>query len=149
MADSEKLRWWRVIALLVVLLFLTECFARAYVWFWAGKPYRSMATYEWSPYGLVRNNPDLTSPHFQIDRNGFRNTEVFERQKPPRTYRVLLLGGSVLYAGLANIYLREEGRVDSSSTIAQYLQQSLAQDPELRDIRIEVINAAVNFNRIV
>ena len=34
-------------------------------------------------------------------------------------------------------------------TIAQYLQQRLSDDPALAGLKVEVINAAVNFNRIV
>jgi lysophospholipase L1-like esterase len=62
---------------------------------------------------------------------------------------VILLGGSVLYAGLSNLYLREEGRVGSDATIAQYLQRIIAADPAMNGVRVEVINAAVNYNRIV
>lgn len=134
---------------MLALLAAAEGAARLYVWFWAGKEYRSTALYRWSPYGLVRNNPDVTSPTFQIDRSGFRNIEEFDRLKPPGTYRVILLGGSVLYAGLASVFLQEEGRVGSDATIAQYLQRILAADPAFEGMRVEVINAAVNYNRIV
>ena len=144
-----SLRWSRVVCLLLVLFAMAEGAARLYVWFWTGKEYRSTALYLWSPYGLVRNNPDVTSPTFQIDRAGFRNLEEFDRKKPPNTYRVILLGGSVLYAGLSNLYLREEGRVGSDATIAQYLQRIIAADPAMNGVRVEVINAAVNYNRIV
>lgn len=143
------IRWSRIVCVLLVLMAVAEGTARLYVWFWAGKEYRSTALYRWSPYGLVRNNPDVTSPTFQINRNGFRNIEEFERLKPPNTYRVILLGGSVLYAGLASIFLQEEGRVGSDATIAQYLQRILAADPAFAGMRVEVINAAVNYNRIV
>jgi lysophospholipase L1-like esterase len=144
-----NLRWSRVVCLLLVSFAMAEGAARLYVWFWTGKEYRSTALYLWSPYGLVRNNPDVTSPTFQIDRAGFRNLEEFDRKKPPNTYRVILLGGSVLYAGLSNLYLREEGRVGSDATIAQYLQRIIAADPAMNGVRVEVINAAVNYNRIV
>jgi hypothetical protein len=144
-----SLRWSRVVCLLLVLFAMAEGAARLYVWFWTGKEYRSTALYLWSPYGLVRNNPDVTSPTFQIDRAGFRNLEEFDRKKPPNTYRVILLGGSVLYAGLSNLYLREEGRVGSDATIAQYLQRIIAANPAMKGLRVEVINAAVNYNRIV
>lgn len=143
------IRWTRILCVLLLIAGLVEGAARLYIWFWVGQPYRSTALYRWSPYGLVRNNPDLTSPTFQIDRNGFRNLEDFQRIKPPGTYRVILLGGSVLYAGLSNLFLQEEGRVGSDATIAQYLQKFIAADPEFKDVRVEVINAAVNYNRIV
>lgn len=146
---SVTIRWSRIICVMLALLAAAEGAARLYVWFWAGKEYRSTALYRWSPYGLVRNNPDVTSPTFQIDRSGFRNIEEFDRLKPPGTYRVILLGGSVLYAGLASVFLQEEGRVGSDATIAQYLQRILADDPALKGMRVEVINAAVNYNRIV
>lgn len=146
---SATIRWGRIICVMLALLSIAEGAARLYVWFWAGKEYRSTALYRWSPYGLVRNNPDVTSPTFQIDKSGFRNIEEFDRLKPPDTYRVILLGGSVLYAGLASVFLQEEGRVGSDATIAQYLQRILAADPALERMRVEVINAAVNYNRIV
>jgi hypothetical protein len=146
---SATVRWSRIICVMLALLAAAEGTARLYVWFWAGKEYRSTALYRWSPYGLVRNNPDVTSPTFQINRGGFRNIEEFDRLKPPGTYRVILLGGSVLYAGLASVFLQEEGRVGSDATIAQYLQRILAADPEFEGMRVEVINAAVNYNRIL
>jgi hypothetical protein len=144
-----NLRWPRVICLLLALLGIAEGAARLYFWLWTGKEYHSTALYHWSPYGLVRNNPDVTSPTFQIDRTGFRNLEEFDRKKPPNTYRVILLGGSVLYAGLSNLFLPEEGRVGSDATIAQYLQRIISADPGMKGVRVEVINAAVNYNRIV
>lgn len=146
---SATIRWSRIICIMLALLAAAEGAARLYVWFWTGKEYRSTALYRWSPYGLVRNNPDVTSPTFQIDKSGFRNIEEFDRLKPADTYRVILLGGSVLYAGLASVFLQEEGRVGSDATIAQYLQRILAADPALKGMRVEVINAAVNYNRIV
>ncbi len=146
---SATIRWGRILCVLLAMTAVAEGVARLYVWFWAGKEYRSTALYHWSPYGLVRNNPDVTSPTFQIDNSGFRNIEEFDRLKPPGTYRVILLGGSVLYAGLSRVFLQEEGRVGSDATIAQYLQRILAADPLLKGMRVEVINAAVNYNRIV
>lgn len=146
---SAAVRWSRIVCVMLALLAIAEGASRLYVWFWTGKEYRSTALYRWSPYGLVRNNPDVTSPTFQIDKSGFRNIEEFDRLKPPGTYRVILLGGSVLYAGLASVFLQEEGRVGSDATIAQYLQRILAADPALKGMRVEVINAAVNYNRIV
>ena len=144
-----NLRWPRVICLLLALLGIAEGAARLYFWLWTGKEYHSTALYRWSPYGLVRNNPDVTSPTFQIDRTGFRNLEEFDRKKPPNTYRVILLGGSVLYAGLSNLFLPEEGRVGSDATIAQYLRRIISADPAMKGVHVEVINAAVNYNRIV
>lgn len=146
---STTIRWCRILCVLLAMVAVAEGAARLYVWFWAGKEYRSTALYHWSPYGLVRNNPEVTSPTFQIDKSGFRNIEQFDRLKPPGTYRVILLGGSVLYAGLSSVFLQEEGRVGSDATIAQYLQRILAADPSLKGMRVEVINAAVNYNRIV
>ena len=155
MAASERSagpvtrRWGRIFAALIVAFAVVEVAARAFFLAWAGRPFDSLSPYIWSPYGLVRNNPALTSPQFQINPNGFRNLESFERLKPERTFRVMLLGGSVLYAGLAQVFLQEEGRVDSSGTIAQHLRDIMSGDPDLKGVRIEVINAAVNFNRIV
>jgi hypothetical protein len=39
--------------------------------------------------------------------------------------------------------------VDSDATAAQFLEQELRADPALAGMNVEVINAAVNFNRIV
>jgi hypothetical protein len=144
----QPIRWPRVFAVLVVLFGLVEAMSQAFTWVWAGQPYVSFAKYVWSPYGLVRNNPQLTMPGYQINKNGFRNLTDFAQEKPPGTLRVLMLGGSVLYSPLAGKMVRGAERVDSSSTIAQYLEQELAADPDLAGLRIEVINAAVNFNQI-
>ena len=63
--------------------------------------------------------------------------------------RVILLGGSVLYSGLAGARLAQYGRVSSADTIAPYLEAMLAADPRFAGRKVEVINTAVNFNRIV
>ena len=39
-------------------------------------------------------------------------------------------------------------RVDSSSTIAQFFEKELRADPAFANVRVEVLNAAVNFNKI-
>lgn len=58
-------------------------------------------------------------------------------------------GGSVLYSGLAGARLEQYGRVSGAETIAPYLEAMLAADPRFAGRTVEVINAAVNFNRIV
>jgi hypothetical protein len=144
-----EIRWARVLAVLLVALLAIEGATRLAILLWAGQPYRSLSPYKWSPYGLVRSNPNLTSPGFRINRDGFRNLEEFSRAKPPRTLRVMLLGGSAIYSGLGRQISEGAGRVDSTATIAQYLARELRADPALAGIDVEVINAAVNYNRIV
>jgi hypothetical protein len=63
----------------------------------------------------------------------------------------MLLGGSVLYSGIvpAAARLSQYGRVRSDQTISTYLEERMRQDPAFAGVKIEVINAAVNFNRIV
>jgi hypothetical protein len=144
-----RTRWFRILAVVCLGLAVMEVASRAFVRVWAGKPFRSLSFYIWSPYGLVRNNPQLTSPAFAINANGFRNTKTYAREKTPGTFRVLLLGGSVLYSGLGGrAFLQNQGRVGSDATIAQYLEEILKQDPAFAGLRLEVINAAVNFSRI-
>jgi lysophospholipase L1-like esterase len=146
----QELRWTRLLAVGLLALLVVETGARLFVHAWSGESFRSLTKYTWSPYGLVRNNPELNSPGFQINANGFRNLEDFDERKGERTLRVLLLGGSVLYSGLGGPrILAEEGRVTSGETIAQYLEARLSADPMLAGIDVEVMNAAVNFNRIV
>jgi hypothetical protein len=60
-----------------------------------------------------------------------------------------MLGGSTLYSGIASTHIEGAERVDSDATAAQFLEQELRNDPDLAGLNIEVINAAVNFNRIV
>jgi hypothetical protein len=147
--QAKSIRWTRIAAMLVVCLLVTELSAQVYVYFWAGQRFRSFHKQTWSPYGLVRNNPNLTLPGFHHNRNGFRNSGDFTQQKPPNTLRVIMLGGSTLYSGIAGTHIEGAERVESDATVAQFLEQELRNDPELAGVNIEVINAAVNFNRIV
>lgn len=64
----------------LVVYFVIEITAQIVVLAFAGKPFRSLSFYRWSAYGLVRNNPDLTSPAFVINRNGFRATRTTTRR---------------------------------------------------------------------
>lgn len=137
-----------MIAVAAVTGLVVEVASQLFVLHWAGSRFHSFSPYTWSPYGLVRNNPDLTSPAFHISANGFRSEDVYTRRKPPHTLRILLLGGSVLYSGLGRAVIPGVERVDSGSTIAQYLEKKLRADGDLASVNIEVLNAAVNFNRI-
>jgi hypothetical protein len=151
-SSSATVRWRRVLGFLVLAALFTEGGARLAIYAWSGQSYRSLSPYVWSPYGLVRNNPKLTSPEFVINKNGFRDVRDYTQSKPPRTLRVILLGGSTLYSGLqASVFdvIPTTRRVDSRSTIAQFLRDRLAADPAFAGVQIEVINAAVNFNTIV
>ncbi|HIL80594.1 MAG TPA: hypothetical protein EYG54_04935 [Myxococcales bacterium] len=137
-------------AILLALCLLTEAAVRVGLASWAGESFQSLSFYRWSPYGLVRNNPSLTSPAFKISANGFRAITEYESAKPEHTFRVLLMGGSVLYSGLGGpARLSNYGRVSSAETIAPFLQEKLEGDPAFADFRIEVINTSLNFNRIV
>jgi hypothetical protein len=148
-ASREPLRLGRIVATLVVAMFLIEALSQLVVYRFSGDWFRSLSPYVWSSYGLVRNNPTYTSPGFDISPQGFRNVEEFSRAKPSRTFRVILLGGSVLYSGLApNAYVESEGRVGSDATVAQYLKAKMESDPEFANLTVEVLNAAVNFNRM-
>ena len=140
----------RALAIAGAALLLTEAVAQAIVFGFSGRPFDSLSNYTWAPYGLVRNNPALNSDHFNINRNGFRAPRDFTPDKPERTLRVMLMGGSVLYSGLGGPATLADryGRVDSNETIAPYLEAMLRADPAFAGVRIEVINAAVNFNRI-
>jgi hypothetical protein len=155
MAASESvpssIRWGRVLAALLAIFIAAEIVAQLLVWQFAGRPFRSLSFYRWSAYGLVRNNPDLTSPSFIINRNGFRAVRDYQRRKPQGVFRVMLFGGSVLYSGIvpAAARLAQYGRVHSEQTIAPYLEEQLRRDPAFAGVEIEVINAGVNFNRIV
>jgi len=142
-------RLGRVLLTFVLAIVFLEVGARTLVRVWAGRPYQSLSPYIWSPYGLVRNNPKLTSPQFQIDGQGFRDLKEYRHPKPPNTLRIMILGGSTMYSGLGRVTLRNVQRVDSSSTLAQYLEADLRRDPAFANVRVEVMNAAVNFSRIL
>jgi hypothetical protein len=146
---QTQIRWGRVFGLLLLSLLVVEAASRIYVYAWAGERFRSFHKQTWSPYGLVRNNPDLTLPGFHHNKNGFRNLKDFTQKKPPNTLRVIMLGGSTLYSGIASTHVAGAERVDSDATAAQFLEQELRADPALEGVNVEVINAAVNFNRIV
>lgn len=141
-------RFGRILAALMLIFLLAELGAQIFTYAWSGHRYVSFSPYRWFPYGLVRNNPQLTSPSFHINANGFRNIRSFTIDRPPRTLRVIMLGGSVLYSGLGRYIIPGTKRVKSTETIAQYLYALLKQDKAFQGLRIEVINAAVNFNRI-
>ena len=154
MGDSDsgvirRIRWRRIWGILLLAGLAAEGFGQLYFRVWSGQWLRSTQLYVWSPYGLVRNNPEATSPQYHINANGFRDERDYQRRKPSGTIRLVLLGGSVLYSGIAEFFLESEGRVDSRSTIAQFLQQRLAADPAFAGVTVEVLNAAVNLNRMV
>jgi len=141
------IRWGRILAVIILAVFALEVFSQLVVYCWAGKRYDSFSNYVWSPYGLVRSNPRLTNPAYQINSNGFREVREYSRRKPPGTIRILFLGGSVLFSGVAGTTFPGQARVPSSQTISQYLSRELRSDPAFAGVGIEVINAAVNFNR--
>lgn len=144
---TAPVRWGRILGVLLVLGVVLELVSQVFVYFWVGRPFDSFAKYRFSPYGLVRNNPRLTLPGFEHSANGFRNRAVFQREKPPGTLRVLILGGSVAYSGLATEMLQDAERPDAEGLINRYLEDELRGDPALHGLRIEVINASVPFNR--
>ena len=136
------------VALFLLMLVWCELFLQVGIYYWSGKRFASFQPYVWSPYGLVRNNPKFNSPGYQINTNGFRDIRDYSQIKPPNTIRVMLLGGSVLYAGLGGTPLPGAPRVTSSETISQYLEQYLKDAPSCAGKNIEVMNTAVNMNRI-
>src|SRR5689334_20735867 len=110
-SETSPVRWGRVFAALAVLVLVAELASQALIYVYAGKPFQSLSVYRWSAYGLVRNNPSLTSPGFEISKSGFRSIDDYQKKKPAGTLRVLLLGGSVLYSGLAGGRLEQYGRI--------------------------------------
>src|SRR3990172_1568332 len=97
------IRWRRIVGVVLLLGLLAEGASQLVVFLCVGERYRTFAPYVWSPYGVVRNNPRLTSPQFKIDASGFRALRDYSREKPKRTLRVMMLGGSVLYSGLGGV----------------------------------------------
>lgn len=147
MADSEirpLLRWPRILAVILAFFLLVEACAQMFFVIWSGKPFNSVFLYQWSPYGLVRNNPNLTG-NFEISRDGFRETRSYEVVKPSNTFRIILVGDSVLYSGKSPVNSIGDF-VPSDRTISQYLVRKLNRDPAFAGINIEVINAGVNYN---
>ena len=147
-ADALSLRWPRMLAVCVLVLGIFELSTRVAVRAWAGRPYTTLENYTWSPYGLVRNNPGLTHPSYLIDGSGFRDTRDYTMRKPPNTLRIILLGGSVLYSGVGGTPHPRQRSVGSDSTISQMLHDEIVRDPAFQDVNVEVINAAVNFDRL-
>jgi hypothetical protein len=148
--ETEHIRWSRVLAFVGLTFLLLELASQVVIFAWAKEPYESLSLYRWSPYGLVRNNPNSTHPSFSINPQGFRNVRSFTRKKPKNTLRIILLGGSVLYSGIGGrTRLKKPELVNSESTIAQFLEARFRRDRSFAGLDFEVINAAVNFNRIV
>lgn len=147
----ESLRWSRILAVVAFVLLLAEGFGQAFMYAWSGEAFRSLQVQVWSPYGLVRNNPRLTSPEFKHTAQFLRSTRTFDEHKPPRTLRVLLLGASVLYGAVTPTKNTrdDEARTRNDETIDAYLEEMLRADPALAGVNVEVINAAVSFNRYV
>jgi len=143
---SPSPRWGRIVAVLLAAFLLTEAASQAFFVHLAGKPYNSIFLYNWSPYGLVRNNPDLTG-NFSISPDGFREVRTYSQEKPANTLRLFLMGGSVLYAG-STPKNSLPGYVPSDQTISQYLAALLKADPAFAGVNVEVINAGVNYNLI-
>ena len=108
-----------------VMLVWCEIFLQIGIFYWSGNSFTSLQPYVWSPYGLVRNNPKLNSSAFFISSNGFREIIEYDEVKPPNTVRVMLLGGSVLYAGLGGTPLAKSRRVTSAETISVEPQPDL------------------------
>lgn len=146
--QSQNSNVVRGLALFLFSVLWCELFLQIGIYHWSGKPYTSLHPYVWSPYGLVRNNPKFNSPGYSINANGFREIRSYSEVKPPHTIRVMLLGGSVLYAGLGGTPLPGVPRVTSAQTISQYLTEELKKAPACNGKNIEVINTAVNMNRI-
>ncbi len=148
-SETPAPRLSRVFAALLAILLIAEAGSQAFFLHWVGRPFGSVFLYNWSPYGLVRNNPSLTG-NFQISPDGFREMRTYSKKKPPNTFRVLLLGGSVLYSGSGGpAVLYDKWPVPSNATISQFLAKRLQADPAFKNVNVEVINGAVNFNRIV
>lgn len=141
------IRWGRIFGVLCLCVVIVEIFSRVFVYYWVGRPFDSFSKYRFSPYGLVRNNPRLTLPGFEHNANGFRNQRNFERVKPPNTLRVLILGGSTAYSGLASEMLADVERPGTDAVINRYLEDLLRASPDFTGLGIEVINASVPFNR--
>ena len=147
---NQKVNHVMIKGLLMSLFLFVWCeiFLQIGIFYWSGKPFTSLQPYVWSPYGLVRNNPKLNSPAFSTSSNGFREIIEYDAVKPTNTVRVMLLGGSVLYSGLGGTPLSKSRRVNSEETISQFLTAELVKAPVCKNKNIEVINAAINFNRI-
>jgi hypothetical protein len=146
--QQPNLNLIRGLAFFLFAVLWCELFLQIGIYHWSGKPFTSFRPYVWSPYGLVRNNPKFNSPGYAINSNGFREIREYSQVKPSNTVRVMLLGGSVLYAGLGGTPLPGVPRVTSAQTISQYLTAELKNANSCKGKNIEVINAAVNFNRI-
>lgn len=145
LASAPPVRWSRVILLVAAVLATGEGLARGAVrWRW-GRPFASLDVHRFSGYGVYRENPAYTHPQYIHNSAGFRNLREFSITKPPRTFRVLAVGASVLYSASAMTHEGWSRRVPTDQTITAHLEPLLRAMPELAGYEsVEVINAGVN-----
>lgn len=148
MSEQPAIRWSRVFGVLLIGFVVFELGIQGFMYQWAGKPFDTLSKYKWSPYGLVRNNPQMTHPDYAINENGFRDLRDYTQAKPANTLRVIILGGSTMYSGIGGVYLPDVERVGSDATVSQFLEAAIKSDSRFEGINVEVINASINFNRI-
>jgi len=93
-------------------------------------------------WAAFRNNPRYERNGVQINGAGFRRRSAVPVDKPPKTVRIFILGGSVAY-GAPTLYpeLDQQPAVDNRHTIDSYLERKLNSTFPAR--HWEVINAAV------
>ena len=141
-ARWKRRAFWALLVLIVVTVL--EVGARVGLRLLRGYDGRHLYQYVFDPYKNI-----LPTPNF-VDTRGIRHTSAgFRRSsevavaKPPRTYRIFLMGASTAY-GLGGLWphlQREYAVLDNSQTIDAYLEHQLTDS--LPGVRVEVINAAI------
>lgn len=147
-ASAAQLPLWKTILFWLVLLILPaallEIGARWGLATFAGFDGRHLYQYDFDPYkNILPTRNYVDSRGVRHNGQGFRRDGEVARVKPPKTYRIFLMGGSTAY-GLGGLWphvQREFAVLDNSQTIDAHLERMLG--AALPGTRFEVINAAI------
>jgi len=139
----------------LVLLVFTVVLLELASWVVLKKTDQGESTYNgkrhlYHPYRSHQLNPDYkrdfdSSGNLLHSSDGFRGDQVYSKNKPENTFRILMMGGSTLYGVSAAPPYERHPSLNNDETISYFLQQHLhnkIKETEA-DVTIEIINAAV------
>jgi hypothetical protein len=103
----------------------------------------------YDPFRGHRLNPMYRArkdPYAYHSPDGFRSDKAFSVEKPERTFRILMLGGSALYGLGAGGGYPEHRILRNDETISYFLEKKLNEDLQAAKSswRVEVMNAGVS-----
>jgi hypothetical protein len=92
---------------------------------------------------FYRVNPEYRSRNVRVNSAGFRNDEEITEEKPPNVYRIVLLGGSLVWGEDSSLF--PDVSIDNRETIAAHLEHVLNERAAKAQAarRFQVVNAGV------